>query len=123
MRKWLTRLLILLPVTVAGCDKPIITIDLKGQPNIPAQPAPPRFQIVINTHKHDIDNGFPPQAFLLDTERGRVWGYEGFTPVNKMPSHFWPLEVVDDEGQLGMTKEVWNKLRNMMASKKEESKQ
>lgn len=52
---------------LVGCDKPIITIDLKGQPNIPAQPAPPRFQLVMHPE-------FPGlHTYLLDTQTGAIW--------------------------------------------------
>jgi len=67
MRKWTSTLLILLVVIVTGCDKPIITIDLKGQPNIPAQPAPPRYQLVMHPE-------FPGKfTYLLDTQTGALW--------------------------------------------------
>ena len=58
---------------LAGCDKPIITIDLKGQPSIPAQPAqpaqpaPPRFQLVVHPE-------YPGKfTYLLDTQTGALW--------------------------------------------------
>lgn len=58
---------LLLMVLLAGCDKPIITIDLKGQPNIPAQPAPPRFQLIMHPQ-------YPGKfTYLLDTQTGAVW--------------------------------------------------
>ena len=52
---------------LAGCDRPIITIDLKGQPNIPAQPAPPRFQLIMHPQ-------YPGKfTYLLDTQTGALW--------------------------------------------------
>lgn len=62
------RIAVLLSILLlAGCDKPIITIDLKGQPNIPAQPAPPRFQLIMHPQ-------FPGKfTYLLDTQTGALW--------------------------------------------------
>lgn len=64
---WTRIPVLLLTVLLAGCDKPIITIDLKGQPNIPAQPAPPRFQLIMHPQ-------FPGKfTYLLDTQTGALW--------------------------------------------------
>lgn len=65
---------------LAGCDKPIITIDLKGQPNIPAQPAPPRFQLVMHPE-------FPGKfTYLLDTQTGALWQQIEFTDMEGNPA-------------------------------------
>ncbi len=86
MRKWASTLLILLTVIVAGCDKPIITIDLKGQPSIPAQPAPPRFQLVMHPE-------FPGQfTYLLDTQTGALWNHKKVTDVEGKPT-VWVQET------------------------------
>ena len=64
---WMRTAALLLMVLLAGCDKPIITIDLKGQPSIPAQPAPPRFQLVMHPE-------YPGKfTYLLDTQTGALW--------------------------------------------------
>lgn len=81
MRKWTSTLLILLVVIVTGCDKPIITIDLKGQPNIPAQPAPPRFQLVVTNS--EMPNLF---TYLLDTQTGMLWQRAQYTDLEDKPS-------------------------------------
>jgi hypothetical protein len=84
MRKWLTRLLILLPVTVAGCDKPIITIEMKGQPP-PAQ----RFQLVMHPE-------FPGQfTYLLDTQTGALWLQKEITDLEGKPT-VWIQEKFKD---------------------------
>ena len=66
---------------LAGCDKPIITIDLKGQPSIPAQPAPPRFQLIMA-------NSPAPYFFtyLLDTQTGTLWQRNEIVDLEGKPS-------------------------------------
>jgi hypothetical protein len=81
MRKRITKLWILISVLVVGCDKPIITIDLKGQPNIPAQPAPPRFQLVVTNS--EMPNLF---TYLLDTQTGMLWQRAQYTDLEDKPS-------------------------------------
>lgn len=56
-----------LMLLLVGCDKPIITIDLKGQSSIPAQPAAPRFQIVMHPEYPGV------HTYLLDTQTGTIW--------------------------------------------------
>jgi hypothetical protein len=79
-----------LMVLLAGCDKPIITIDLKGQPNIPAQPAPPRFQLVVT-------NPDRPYLFtyLLDTQTGALWLQKEITDLEGKPT-MWVREKFQD---------------------------
>jgi len=66
---------------LAGCDKPIITIDLKGQPSIPAQPAPPRFQLIVANS--EMPNLF---TYLLDTQTGTLWQRAQYTDLEDKPS-------------------------------------
>ena len=81
--------ILLLMVLLAGCDKPIITIDLKGQPNIPAQPAPPRFQLVVTNPER-------PYLFtyLLDTQTGALWRSTEITDLEGKPT-LWVQEKFD----------------------------
>lgn len=74
---------------LAGCDKPIITIDLKGQPNIPAQPAPPRFQLVMHP---EIPGKF---TFLLDTQTGALWTPKKIVDLEESPT-VWVQEKFQD---------------------------
>lgn len=65
---------------LAGCDTPNITIDLKGQPNIPAQPAPPRFQLVMHPQ-------YPGKfTYLLDTQTGAIWVPKEITDLEGNPT-------------------------------------
>jgi len=75
---------------LSGCDKPIITIDLKGQPNIPAQPAPPRFQLVVTNPER-------PYLFtyLLDTQTGALWLQKEITYLEGKPT-MWVREEFQD---------------------------
>jgi hypothetical protein len=66
---------------LAGCDKPIITIDLKGQPSIPAQPAPPRFQLIVANS--EMPNLF---TYLLDTQTGALWQRGQYMDMEDKPS-------------------------------------
>lgn len=69
-----------LMLLLAGCDKPIITIDLKGQPSIPAQPSPPRFQLVVHPE-------FPGKfTYLVDTQTGAIWSPVTYTNLEGAPS-------------------------------------
>jgi hypothetical protein len=79
-----------LMVLLAGCDKPIITIDLKGQPNIPAQPAPPRFQLVVTNS--EMPNLF---TYLLDTQTGALWQRAQYTDLKDKPSLWVQQEFVE----------------------------
>jgi len=101
MRK-LTALLAV--VLLVGCKNPTVSVELKGQP---AVPAPPRYQIIINTQEW---TGANAEAFLLDTQRGRVWAYNRFYQSNGVgkEENFYPIEVIDDEGVMGMTSKEWH---------------
>jgi hypothetical protein len=118
MRKWLTRLLILLPVTVAGCDKPIITIEMKGQP-----PPAPRFQLVMHPQ-------FPgPHTYLLDTQTGALWKPNQHTYLVDEPTVWEKEEVLGDmvtsgafKSGTGEAPQSWLGWRSQQVSK-EEAKQ
>lgn len=101
-------------VAIVGCNDPKVSVDLKGQP---AMPAPPRYQIVINTHE---STGRNSEAFLLDTERGRVWKYNDFNISTGMGEHFYPLEIIDQEGLMGMTPEKWLSFGEFLKAKRAE---
>jgi hypothetical protein len=110
MRK-LTALLVL--VLAIGCNDPKVSVELKGQTAIPA---PPRYQIVINTHKNDGGN---TEAFLLDTERGRVWMYRPLDESTQMVNHFYPIEIVDSEGVIGQTPKDWFSLNDLLKAERD----
>ncbi len=81
--------ILFLMVVLAGCDKPIITIDLKGQPNIPAQPAPPRFQLVMHPE-------FPGKfTFLLDTQTGAIWSPKTQVSLQGQPTAWTREDFVE----------------------------
>lgn len=80
--------ILFLMVVLAGCDKPIITIDLKGQPYIPAQPAPPRFQLVMHP---ELPGKF---TFLLDTQTGAIWRPRTHVDLEDQPT-LWVQEEFD----------------------------
>lgn len=85
MRNWLLTWLLVIPAAVVGCDTPSITVDLKGQPNIPAQPAPPRFQLVMHPE-------FPGRfTYLLDTQTGAIWTPKEITYLEGKPT-MWVQE-------------------------------
>lgn len=109
MRK-LTALLVL--GFVAGCNEPKVSVELKGQPAIPALP---RYQIVINTHETRLGTNTP--AFLLDTQEGRVWRYEPSTVI----PHFMYIEIIDQQGKLGPTIHEWSKSMEHLESESRKS--
>lgn len=102
---------------LVGCDKPIITIDLKGQPNIPAQPAPPRFQLVMHPE-------FPGMfTYLLDTQTGTLWQEVELTDLEGNPK-VWVQKKFQDppapsSAQNPMSSEI---LKILHPFKKEEAK-
>ena len=72
-----------LMVLLAGCDKPIITIDLKGQP------AQPRFQLVMHPE-------FPGKfTFLLDTQTGALWQQKEIIDLEGKPT-MWTQELFQE---------------------------
>lgn len=104
----------LLAITIlGGCNDPKVLLELKGQP---AVPPPPRYQIIINTQEF---NGANAEASLLDTQRGRVWAYNRFLEAKGLgtPEHFYPIEIVDDEGVMGKTSEEWHRFQEFRRAK------
>ena len=96
-------------VLLVGCGDPKVSVELKGQP---AAAAPPRYQVVSTTH------GLA-QTFLLDTQRGRVWRYEP-DAIGQSP-RFQKIEIIDDEGVLGMTPGQFLQWREHTEREKQES--
>ena len=72
---------LLLMVLLAGCDKPIITIG--------AQPASPRFQLVVTNS--EMPNLF---TYLLDTQTGALWRQKEITDLKGKPT-LWVQEKFD----------------------------
>jgi hypothetical protein len=74
---------------LVGCDKPIITIEMKGQSDIPLPPPPPRFQIVMHPQ-------YPgPHTYLLDTQTGAIWKPVGYTDLEGKPTVWQREDVVN----------------------------
>ncbi len=100
--------ILFLTALLAGCDNPIITIDLKGQPNIPAQPAPPRFQLVMHPE-------YPGEfTYLLDTQTGAIWSPVVSSDLEGKPT-VWVEEeflnpVVASSAQSPMSHEMFTTL-------------
>lgn len=96
-------------VAVVGCKDSKVAVDLQG---IPPATQSQRYQIVINSHPFDGNN---TQAFLIDTERGRVWEYFPASTGGKerYASHFSKAYIIDEEGVLGPTLQAFNKLHEM----------
>ena len=113
MRK-LTALLVL--VLAVGCKDSKVAVDLQG---IPPATQPQRYQIITNLAEY---TGVNSQVFLLDTVRGRVWGYSPFDPLDNTPENFYQILVVDDEGVLGTTKNQWYEIISLLKNKKKDSK-
>lgn len=115
MRK-LTALLAV--VLLVGCKDSKVSVDLQG---VPPATQTQRYQIVINPHhKGDLLN---PAAFLIDTEKGRVWEYNRFfisESGERQGQHFRPLEVLDDNGILGLTPLAFQELVDKVNTKKRE---
>jgi hypothetical protein len=105
MRK-ITALLAL--VAVVGCKDSKVAVDLQG---IPPATQSQRYQIVINPHPFDGNN---TQAFLIDTERGRIWEYSpARTDTDeRRSSNFSKTYIIDEEGVLGPTLDTFNKLHD-----------
>ena len=106
MRK-LTALLAV--VLLVGCKDSKVSVDLQG---VPPATRSQRYQIVINSHPFDGNN---TQAFLIDTERGRVWEYFPASTNDKVrySSHFSKSYIIDEEGALGPTQQAFDKLHEM----------
>lgn len=83
------RSVLLFMALLAGCDKPIITMDLEGLPIIPAQPAPPRFQLVMHP---EYPGTF---TYLLDTQTGALWTPKEITNLEGKPT-MWVREKFQD---------------------------
>ena len=99
-----------------GCKDPKASFELKGQLDVPA---PPRYQIIINSQEW---SGANAEAFLLDTQKGRVWGYTRFVPsieMGKRPieERFYPIRIIDDDGELGFTTEQYDHFLKWVESK------
>lgn len=115
MRK-LTALLAV--VLLVGCKDSKVSVDLQGVP--PAMQTQ-RYQIVINPHHKD--NPLNPPAFLIDTEKGRVWEYNLFRISESgehYAEHFRPVDVLDDNGILGVTPKAFQELLNRVNTAKRE---
>jgi hypothetical protein len=95
-------------VVIVGCKDSKVAVDLQG---IPPTTRSQRYQIVINSHPFDGNN---TQAFLIDTERGRVWEYFPASTAGKerYSSHFSKTYIIDEEGLLGPTQGTFSKLHD-----------
>jgi hypothetical protein len=113
MRK-LTALLVL--VLAVGCKDSKLAVDLQG---IPPATQSQRYQIIANSAEWTGSNS---QVFLLDTVRGRVWGYSPHSPSTNIPENFSPIDVIDDEGVLGLTASRWQELIMLLKNKQKDSK-
>lgn len=78
---------LLLLMTLSGCDK-LSTGESK------------RFQIVSNPHAR-------ADTFLLDTQKGKVWQLTKITDVESQPTVWEPMNVIDPEGDIGITPKVF----------------
>lgn len=94
-------------VVIVGCKDSKVAVDLQG--NVTQTQ---RYQIVINSHPYDGNN---TQAFLIDTERGRIWEYVPASTGGKerYSSHFSNTTIIDDEGVLGPTQHRYSKVHEM----------
>lgn len=103
-------------VAIVGCKDSKVAVDLQG---VPPATQSQRYQIIINPHPF---NGSNTQAFLIDTERGRIWEYNPFTD-GKEPrlSNFSEVNIIDEEGALGPTLHAFNKLHEMADQRRSES--
>lgn len=97
-----------------GCKDPKASVELKGQLDVPA---PPRYQIIINTNYNnkEFQN---PIAFLLDTQQGRIWYYKLYEPLHDSPAAWVPSWIVEppDESLIttfGVSKEAWDNDRKL----------
>ena len=96
---------------VVGCKDSKITVEHSG---IPAAQASGRYQMVVNqphfNNPYGRDNS-STRVFLIDTERGRVWGYSPAQEDSglRFVEHFHEIDVTDKEGILGMTYLEWYK--------------
>lgn len=73
----------LMLLSLAGCDR-LSSNEAK------------RFQIVFNQNAR-------ADTFLLDTQKGKVWQLTKITDVEGQPTVWQPLDVIDPEGDIGIT--------------------
>jgi len=55
-----------------------------------------RFQIVFNPNVR-------ADTFLIDTQKGKVWQLSKFTSVENQPTAWEPMEIIDPDGDIGVT--------------------
>ena len=72
---------------LAGCDK---------LPSSGSQ----RFQIVFNPNVR-------ADTFLIDTQKGKVWQMTKFTDIEDQPTVWQPLDIIDPDGDIGVTPKVY----------------
>lgn len=70
-------------ISLSGCNK-LSTNESK------------RFEIIFNPNAR-------ADTFLLDTQKGKVWQLTKITDVESQPTVWQPLEIIDPEGDIGIT--------------------
>lgn len=115
MRLFRLPLLLLIALTMAGCDKHP-PADLQAQPAggkldfatnghfVPDVAATyPRYQIVFSPHK-------AADTFLLDTQKGRIWQLSKFTDISGQPLAWADMDIIDSQGEIGITIDEYLKI-------------
>jgi len=70
-------------ISLSGCNK-LSTNESK------------RFEIIFNPNAR-------ADTFLLDTQKGKVWQLTKITDVESQPTVWQPLEIIDPDGDIGIT--------------------
>lgn len=114
----LQHLVLLTALVVVGCGREPPQTPVSPTTTDPAPPsgqAYPRYQIVFSPHLR-------ADTYLLDTQKGRVWQMTQFTDVPGQPSAWSETDIIDSNGEIGMTYSEFRKQYPASAEKVEKSK-
>jgi len=123
MRLFRFVLLLLIALAMTGCDNrpsqlPVSDVTKKNEwetagavPTTSTQ-VYPRYQIVFSPHLR-------ADTFLLDTQKGRIWQMTQFTDVPGQPSAWADMDIIDSQGEIGMT---YSEFRKQYAATGEKTK-
>ena len=102
MRLYRFALLLLAATAATGCggqssQAPVSNKISESAPSVAqAYPRFPRYQIVFNPNVR-------ADTFMLDTQKGRIWQMTQITDVPGQPSAWVDMDIIDSQGEIGMS--------------------
>jgi hypothetical protein len=127
MRLFRSVLLLLTAFAMTGCDNrptqsPATDTTKKSEWETAGRPVPttstqgyPRYQIIFSPHLR-------ADTFLLDTQKGRIWQMTKFTYVPGQPDAWNEMDIIDSQGEIGMTYSEFEKQYAVTGEKNKKSK-